>query len=268
MALNDLNPESPTVLVTGASQGIGRATALQLAQLGHAVLGVSRCAPEETSTSELILSESRRLTWRPLDLSKISEVETFASATEIASIRVLVLSAVDYGCDRRRPASQTPAEEWQRVITTNCTGQCVLVSRLLPTLTARSPGVIVNVSSEVALFPGPGRAAYASSKTALHAMLRAVTQENATALRVYQLVPTFQCITPGIRRRRPLDYDFSSYGDPGIIATAISQLVPLSGATMQSGTYLIQPSGKVQYHSESTGFSVDAKGPTVPTPDE
>ena len=195
--------------------------------------------------------------WQSLDLSKMAEIETFTSSTEIASIRILVLSAVDYGCDRRRPASETPAEEWQRVITTNCTGQCVLVSRLLPTLTAGSPGIVVNISSEVALFPGPGRAAYASSKAALHAMLRAVAQENESALRVYQLVPTFQCVTPGIRRRRPLDYDFSSYGDPNIIATAVSQLVPLSGATMDAGTYLIRSSGEVQYHPESTQFSAD-----------
>jgi cyclitol oxidoreductase len=251
-----LSPESAAVLITGASQGIGRATALQLAQLGHAVLGVSRRAPEDAWLSEHILSESGRLTWKSLDLSKISEVEAFTSASEVASIRILVLSAVDYGCDRRRPASQTPAEEWQRVMTTNCTGQCVLISRLLPTLTASSLGVIVNISSEVALFPGPGRAAYASSKAALHAMLRAVAQENSSALRVYQLVPTFQCATPGIRRRRPLHYDFSSYGDPSIIATAVAHLVPLSGAMMKSGTYVVQPSGKVQYHSEGTCFSL------------
>ena len=255
MARNNLNSESPTVLVTGASQGIGRATALQLAQLGHAVLGVSRSAPKELSASELNLFGSHHLMRKSLDLSKIAEIEAFTSSTEVSSIRILVLSAVDYGCDGRRPASETPVEEWQRVITTNCTGQCVLVSRLLPTLTAGSPGVVVNISSEVALFPGPGRAAYASSKAALHAMLRAVAQENPSALRVYQLVPTFQCVTPGIRRRRPLDYDFSSYGDPDIIATTVAQLVPLSGPTMQSGTYLIQPSGKVQYHTESVGFS-------------
>jgi cyclitol oxidoreductase len=257
MTRSNLNPESAAVLLTGASQGIGRATALQLAQLGHAVLGVSRRAPKEPSASEQTLLESHRLMWKSLDLSRIPEIETFTSSTDIGSIRILVLSAVDYGCDRRRPASETPVEEWQRVITTNCTGQCLLVSRLLPTLTGGSPGVVVNISSEVALFPGPGRAAYASSKGGLHAMLRAVAQENASALRVYQLVPTFQSITPGIRRRRPLDHDFSSYGDPNIIATAVSQLVPLSGATMDSGTYLIQPSGEVQYHPESTGFPAD-----------
>jgi NAD(P)-dependent dehydrogenase (short-subunit alcohol dehydrogenase family) len=180
-------------------------------------------------------------------------VAEFVSSLKPMAIRALVLSAVDYGSTGRRPSSETSAEEWQKVITTNCTGQCVLVSRLLPKLLLNSPGIIVHISSDVAILPGAGRSAYAASKAGLHAMLRAVAAENSVeSLRVYQLIPTFQSLTEGIRRRRAVDFDFSAYVDPALLAELAEQIVSTFGRAIEPGSYLVYRDGTMSQYSERT----------------
>ena len=240
------------VLLTGASQGIGKAIFLALARSRHSVLGVSRKKPQELADPARSL-ELAPLAWKPLDLSNAADVAQCASSLEPLAIRALILCAVDYGGSERHPASATSAQEWQRVIATNCVGHCLLVSRLLPKLVTNSPGIIINLSSDVAVLPGPGRAAYAASKAGLHAMLRAVAAEHSVErLRVYQLIPTFQTLTKGIRRRRPLGFDFSSYADPALIAQIVDQMVSPSGSSIAPGTYLVRRDGAMDCYREIT----------------
>ena len=242
------------VLLTGASQGIGKAILLELARCGHFVLGVSRTQPE-VLVDPARSSESDHIAWKPLDLSNADAVAQFAASLEQMPIRVLILCAVDYGANKRHPASRTSAHEWQQVIATNCVGQCLLVSCLLPKLVANPPGIIINISSDVALLPAPGRAAYAASKAGLHAMLRAVAAEHSVDdLRIYQLIPTFQLLTTGIRRRRPVGFDFSSYGDPAVIAQVVRQILASSEDSMEPGTYLVRRDGFLIAYPEATHF--------------
>jgi NAD(P)-dependent dehydrogenase (short-subunit alcohol dehydrogenase family) len=243
-AEDELEPSDPTActLVTGASQGIGKAILLNLAQNSSSVIGLSRHKPQELDDS----------VWRGLDLSNPADIGRCTSALESVAVRALVLCAVDYGVGQRHPAATTSAEEWQRVIGTNCVGHCILVSALLPKLIATFPGVIINLSSDVALLPGTGRSAYAASKAGLHAMLRAVATENAAdRLRVYQLVPMFQVDTEGIRRRRPAGFDFSSYAHPAVIAQLVDRILSAPGS-LAPGTYLVRPDGAMLLHPEIT----------------
>ena len=232
------------MLVTGASQGIGSAVLYGLARAGHAVLGVSRTKPEQPPTGP---------TWRSLDLSNAAGVEEFVSTLESSALRALVLCAVDYGEGGRHPAAGMSAKEWQRVVATNCIGHCVLVSRLLPRLLANALAIVVNISSDVAVLPSAGRAAYAASKAGLHAMLRTVAAEHASdCLRVYQLIPTFQLATHGLRRRRPASFDFSSYADPAVMAEVVGQVLSTTGDAIAAGTYLVQRDGSLNPFAEAT----------------
>jgi cyclitol oxidoreductase len=240
------------VVVTGASQGIGKAILLDLARSGQHVLGVSRTKPEEMENPAPSI-ESDYLAWRPLDLSNGAAVAQCASSLESMPVRALILSAVDYGANQRHPVSDTSPEEWQRVIATNCTGQCILVSQLLPKLTAHPPGIIVHISSDTAVLPGAGRAAYATSKAGLHAMLRAVAAEYPVErLRVYQLIPTFQSATAGLRRRRPVGFDFSDYADPNFLAQVVHRIVSPSGGSLEPGAYLVRRDGTLDPYPEIT----------------
>lgn len=243
------------VLLTGASRGIGKAILLELARHEHFVLGVSRTKPEEL-VDFARSPEFDNIAWKSLDLSDAAAVAQFASSLESTAIRALILCAVDYGASRRHPAATTSAQEWQRVIATNCVGHCLLVSSLLPKLVANSlGGIIVNISSDVALLPAGGRAAYAASKAGLHAMLRAVAAEYSTEdLRIYQLIPTFQLVTSGIRRRRPFGFDFSSYGDPALLAELVRQLVAPSRASLAPGSYLVRQDSTLTLYPENTNI--------------
>lgn len=235
------------ILLTGASQGIGKAIAVALAKDQHAVVGISRSRPNPAD-----FGSSRYFCWQGVDLSNGTEIEKFVASVDSVAFRALILSAVDYGDGARHPASAITAEEWHRIVGTTCVGQSLLTSLFLPKLMANPHGIIVNISSDVAILPSPGRAAYSASKAGLHAMLRAVAAENAVEkLRVYQLIPTFQSLTEGIRRRRPADFDFSSYADPAVIAAVVRQLVSSSAST-PPGSYLVHRDGTLHPFSEIT----------------
>ncbi len=77
-------------------------------------------------------------------------------------------------------------------------------------------------------------------------MLRAVAAEHhGDGLRIYQLIPTFQSVTEGIRRRRPAGFDFSSYADPALIAEVVGQIVSPAETPVPAGTYLIHRDGRL-----------------------
>lgn len=239
------------MLLTGASQGIGKAVLLALSRSRHFVVGVSRKKPDELVAPSQSLA-SDYIDWMPLDLSDAAAVARCVTALEPVPLRALILCAVDYGEGGRHPASATSAPEWQKVIATNLVGHCLLVSSLLPKLVANSPGIIINLSSDVALIPAAGRAAYAASKAGLHAMLRAVAAEHSIdCLRVYQLIPTFQLLTNGIRRRRPVGFDFSSYADPALVAQVVDRILSAS-SSIPAGAYLVRRDGTLDRYPEVT----------------
>lgn len=236
-------------LVTGASHGIGKAIVAKLANMHHRVRCVSRSKPEFLGPDQALCSNL--VSWSPLDLSDPSAVEGYAASLEPASVTALILSAVDYGVGGRHPASSTSPLEWQRVIATNLVGHCILVSKLLPALTQNPPGTIINISSDVTVLPAAGRSAYAASKAGLHAMLRAVEAENTNGeLRVYQLIPTFQSATNGIRRRRPAGFDFSSYAEPALLAEVVAQILRPSAKPIPPGAYLVYRDGSLAQYQE------------------
>jgi short-subunit dehydrogenase len=77
--------DSACVLVTGASQGIGKAIVITLAHNGHSILGVSRSRPEFPDADQV--REGHRINWSPLDLSDATGVEQYAASLEPVAIR-------------------------------------------------------------------------------------------------------------------------------------------------------------------------------------
>jgi NAD(P)-dependent dehydrogenase (short-subunit alcohol dehydrogenase family) len=237
------------ILVTGASQGIGHAICAALSAGDFHVQGVSRRPPAQVPRAG---SGAGRFTWSQLDLSRPADIARFASLEKDSPLDALILSAVDYGASRRHPAAETAPDEWFRVIATNTIGQSILTSLLLPTLLKAAPGVLINISSDVAVTAGAGRAAYAASKAGLHATLRAVAAENAPdRLRVYQFIPAFQSLTPGIRSRRPDGFDFSGYADPSVLAGLVCRILSRSALDTLPGTYLVRRDGSLEKYFEA-----------------
>ncbi|GAA3288757.1 SDR family oxidoreductase [Dactylosporangium vinaceum] len=142
-----------TALVTGASSGIGRATAVALAARGYRVVGTSR-RPEAVSGSPVELSA--------LDLGDEASIE--ALAARVGPVDVLVNNA---GESQSGPFEELPGAALRRLFEVNVFGPVRLAQLLLPGMRERGWGRVVMVGSMLASFPLAYRSSYVASKAAL-----------------------------------------------------------------------------------------------------
>jgi NAD(P)-dependent dehydrogenase (short-subunit alcohol dehydrogenase family) len=179
-----------TVLLTGASAGLGRRFAETLSRAGATTGIVSR-------RGELlaeIAKENARCVPLPFDLSRVQEVPALVEAAqeELGDIDILVNNAA-YIAGGVRAEDET-LEQIQRTLNVNLVSPIALAQALYPAMSARERGVIVNVTSIVARvgiawFP---QAAYAASKGGLESMTREwAAQWGPRGIRVNALVPGF-----------------------------------------------------------------------------
>jgi len=183
------HPQRRPAVVTGASSGIGQASALQLAAAGHPViLGARRLERCEQTAAEIRDGGGEALAL-PLDLTDPSSVEEFAKAAEagLGPIEVLVSNAGDVlpqGTVEADPA------EFVRQVAVNLLGPQQLVHLLVPGMIERGRGDVVVVTSEVSQRPRPFMAAYVASKTGLEGLVQAMRLEvEGTGVRVGMVRP-------------------------------------------------------------------------------
>jgi NAD(P)-dependent dehydrogenase (short-subunit alcohol dehydrogenase family) len=154
------------VLVTGASTGIGRATALHLGELGFEVFGGVR---READGERLAADGSGAVTPLILDVTDAAAIESAARVVETANggagLKGLVNNA---GVAQPAPLELIPLEELRRQLEVNFIGQIAVTQAFLPQL-RRARGRIVNVSSIGGRVASPALGAYAASKFAIEA---------------------------------------------------------------------------------------------------
>lgn len=184
MAGFPLHPERRPAVVTGASSGIGAATALALAAAGHPViLGARRLERCEATAADIRDAGGEALAL-PLDLHSNESVATFAerAEAELGPIEVVVSNAGDV-----RPVTTIGAhpDEFARQIEVNLLGPQRVVHHFVPAMVERQRGDVVFVTSEVALKPRPNMAAYVASKSGLEGLAQAMGMElEGTGVRV------------------------------------------------------------------------------------
>jgi len=150
-------PMSRTALVTGASSGIGRATAAALAARGFRVLGTSR-TPES-------LAPGRRaagVEYVALDLASADSIEALAG--RLAEVDVLVNNA---GESQSGPFEELPGDALRRLFQVNVLGPVRLAQLAVPGMRERGYGRVVMVGSMLASFPLAYRSSYVATKAAL-----------------------------------------------------------------------------------------------------
>jgi short-subunit dehydrogenase len=167
-----------TIVITGASSGIGEATALRLARAGARLCLVARRADELTRVQNLVRALGAEAWIYPTDLSQTGEVEACADAllAEHPRIDVLVNNA-GRSIRRRVTESFDRMHDYERTMTLNYFAAVRLTLRLLPGMVERNDGHIVNVSSLSALMPTPRFSAYVASKCALEGFSRTLAAE-------------------------------------------------------------------------------------------
>ena len=157
---------SSTALITGASQGIGKATALLFAKKGYDLIITARSKDTLEATAEEIRSLGVQVLSITSDVSDRSAVEALINLgiERFSAIDVLVNNA---GVCMSAPMEKTTIEDWERIINVNLWGYIYTINTILPHFLERKQGNIINVGSFGGKVPLPKMTAYCTSKFAI-----------------------------------------------------------------------------------------------------
>lgn len=186
-------PVPKTALVTGASRGLGRSMTVHLARSGTAVIGTYRSRKDEADrlVTELAPTGVPVVMLR-LDVSDSAGFAPFAGAMQ-STLADLGADRLDFlinnaGAGVYAPFTETTEQQFDEMVAMHLKAPFFLTQALLPLLADGSR--ILNVSSGLARFTGPGYAAYAAAKGAVEVLTRHQAQElGARGIRVNTLVP-------------------------------------------------------------------------------
>ncbi|MCM6772870.1 SDR family oxidoreductase [Nocardia sp. CDC159] len=188
-----------TALITGASSGIGAATAAALAARGYRVIGTSR-KPDAMADANRVPG----VEYRALDLADPAAIETFAA--ELGEIDVLINNA---GESQAGPFEELPIEAIAKLFQVNVFGQVRLTQLVLPGMRARGRGHIIMIGSMLASFPLAYRSSYVATKAALRGFADAMRREvSPFGIAVTTVEPG--SIDTGISTRRSIHIDANS----------------------------------------------------------
>jgi 3-oxoacyl-[acyl-carrier protein] reductase len=178
-------------LVTGASQGIGRATALALAIAGAKVAVAARNTEKLAALVTEIESTGGAALAVPMDVADAAQIKTGFQQTlaKFGKLDILVNNAA---ITRDTLALRMKLEDWDAVLRTNLTGAHLCIQQALGAMLKQRSGRIINISSVVAETGNPGQANYVASKAGLIGLTRAIAVEVASrSITVNAVAPGF-----------------------------------------------------------------------------
>jgi len=166
-------------VVTGASQGIGRDTALALAEAGAKVAVAARSEEKLLALVADIAAAGGTAFAVKMDVADAEQVKAgFKQVLEkFGRLDILVNNAA---ITRDGLAMRMKAEDWEAVLRTNLTGAHLCIQQALPTMMKARTGRIINISSVVAQSGNPGQANYVAAKAGLIGLTKAVAVEIAS----------------------------------------------------------------------------------------
>jgi len=173
---------SGTAVVTGASRGIGRAVAIELARRGFDVVAGMRDPSMGADLASEAGDASARIRVERLD---VTDLDAFVAPDDL---RVLVNNA---GLRQQYlPVEQTPLAEWRTIFETNVFAVFELCRRCIPVMRKAGTGVICNIGSSSILNPQPFFGTYAGSKSAMSNVTAVLRVELAPfGIRVIEVMP-------------------------------------------------------------------------------
>ena len=179
---------SHTVLVTGASRGIGQAIASEMVSAGYRVLGTATSEAGRQQVSDQLGDNGRGYTLRLGDDQSVSQCLSALKADNETPL-VLINNA---GITKDNLMMRMKFEEWHDVLATNLTGVFQLSQGLLRGMMKAKFGRIINVSSVVGSMGNPGQSNYAASKAGMVGMSKSLAYEVASrGITVNAIAPGF-----------------------------------------------------------------------------
>lgn len=167
-------------IVTGASRGIGKATALELAKYGaKVVVNYARSSNAADEVVKKIVEGGGEAIALKADVSKTEEVDNLIKETlaKYSSIDVLVNNA---GITQDTLLMRMKLEQWQAVIDLNLTGVFLCTKAVTKTMLKQRSGRIINIASVAGQMGNPGQANYSAAKAGVIGMTKTVAKELAS----------------------------------------------------------------------------------------
>ncbi len=223
-----------TALITGASRGIGAATAEALAAAGAHVVLVARTASDLEAVEDRIYQSGGSSTIAPLDLTDAESIGRLATAISgrWEALDILVLNAAMLGT--LAPVQHLDAKEFSQIFTLNVSAQQALIAAFDPMLRKSANARIFGITSSVGRDPRAFWGAYGASKAAFETLLTAYAEENRSIGRTKIAI-----IDPGATRTKMRQNaypgeDPASVKDPMIVGNRIVALAAAGFETLYS----------------------------------
>lgn len=226
-------------LVTGASRGIGKAIALELASLGYDLALVGR---DDSSLAETeALAGNVRVCRIVADLSQAASADLIVQKTveTLGGLDLLVNCA---GVPQKGPFTEVTPDEWDRVFAINARAPFFICKAALEPLKKSSKPIVINISSVVGFKGYIHQSVYSSSKHALAGFTKVFAKEvQPFGIRVHMISPG-GVATEMVRKMRP-DIDPSELIQPEEIAEIVRFLVTRKGTGTIDQIYIRRYSG-------------------------
>ncbi len=212
-------------LVTGASRGIGAATAEALAAAGAHVILTARTASDLEAAEDRIHQAGGTATIAPLDLVETDSIARLAAAVaeRWGRLDILMLNAATLGS--LTPVAQIDGKEFSRVLTLNLLAAQALIAGFDPLLRKSEAGRLLAVTSSVGRNPRAYWGAYGASKAALETLALSYAEEvrNLSSVRVAIVDPGATATT--MRARAFPGEDPATLKPPSAVADAVATLL-------------------------------------------
>jgi 3-oxoacyl-[acyl-carrier protein] reductase len=209
-----MNLDNQVAIVTGASRGIGRAIALELAKQGATVIGTATSESGAAGITEALQQAGGKGRGAALNVNDAAAADAFIDATvkEFGGLNILVNNA---GITKDQLAMRMKDDEFDAVIDTNLRAVFRLSRAVLRPMMKARGGRIINITSVVGSSGNPGQVNYAAAKAGVAGMTRALARE------IGSRGITVNCIAPGF-----IDTDMTKVL-PEEQRTALTASIPL-----------------------------------------
>jgi NAD(P)-dependent dehydrogenase (short-subunit alcohol dehydrogenase family) len=190
--LTSLTPSTPTsrcALITGASRGIGRATAIAFARLGISSILIGRSLKDLQVVVDEVQALGAEAQAVCLDLFEVSSIQS-GLAPVLASVDSIDILVNNAGMGYTANLIDTPLVDWQQVIDLNLTAPFQCIQAVLPRMRSQRQGTIINIISVAGRQAFPEWGAYCASKFGLMGLTKSLAQEErAFGIRAVALCP-------------------------------------------------------------------------------
>lgn len=243
------------ILITGASQGLGRQLALDFAREGAAGLALvarNRDKLEEIEKELRTLSPETKVLLIAADVSKPRDIERIVATTLAefgGQLDVLVNNASTIGPSPMPYLLDYPLEDLQNVVATNLYGPFLLIKAVLPAMTERGASII-NVTSDAGVVGYPGWGAYGISKFGLEGMSQAWASElEESEVRVNWVDPGN--MNTAMHRAAEPEEDPSQWADPAEVTEVFLFLASEESKAVTGRRFQAQENWRAQVEAKS-----------------